>query len=247
MSAAAMAVREPVLQAQPNVVDTWTVDLDQPADVRAAYARALSDDELQRASRFVFERDRHHYVVCRGALRHLLAAYLDAAPGDLVFDYGHRGKPSLDGAAAGRLQFNVSHASGVAVAAVSTGAPIGVDLECISRTVEFEELAGRFFSPREAEDLLSLPVADRRAAFFACWTRKEAYIKAIGDGLACPLDSFAVTLRSGEPPAFRWIATDDAAAWTLRTFEPAAGYVAAVASRAPIAQVTSRRFQGPRS
>lgn len=247
MSAAAMVSREPALRLQPHVVDAWTVLLDQPADIREIYARSLSADELQRANRFVFERDRHHYVVCRGALRYLLAAYLDAAPGDLVFNYGHRGKPSLDGAAAGRLQFNVSHASGVAVAAITTGAAIGVDQESVSRTVEFEALARRFFSECETDDLLSLPAEARRAAFFACWTRKEAYIKAIGDGLACPLDSFAVTLRPAEPPAFRWIATDEASAWTLRAFEPAAGYVAALASRAPIAQVTSRHFQGPRS
>jgi 4'-phosphopantetheinyl transferase len=247
MSATAMAACEAALRLEPHAVDVWTVVLDQPAEMRAAHRASLSDDERGRADRFVFDRDRHHYVVCRGALRHLLAGYLDRRPADLAFSYGHRGKPALEGLAAGRLQFNVSHASGVAVVAITTGAAVGVDLECLARTVEFEALARRFFSAGEADQLLSLPDADRRAGFFACWTRKEAYIKAIGDGLACPLDSFAVTLRPDQAPAFRWIATDDAAAWTLRAFEPAPGYVAAIAARAPIARVTCRQLQGPLS
>ena len=246
MSVPAPAPLDARLRFEPHVVDAWTVRLDQPAAVRTMYEETLASDERDRARRFVFERDRDHYVVCRGALRQLLSAYLGMAPAAVAFAYGHRGKPSLKGFAT-PPEFNVSHADGVAVIAVTAGSPIGVDIESVSRAVEFEALARRFFSTKEADELLSLPSATRQAAFFACWTRKEAYIKAIGDGLACPLDSFAVTLRPGEEPTFRWIATDDAAKWTLRAFEPASGFLAAVASRAPIAHVTCRNFQGPLS
>jgi 4'-phosphopantetheinyl transferase len=110
--------------------------------------------------------------------------------------------------------------------------------------VDCEGLASRFFSNEESEELLAQPAEIRAEAFFNCWTRKEAYIKAIGDGLACPLDSFAVTLRPGEPAKMRWIQGDEAAAWSLRAFVPAQGYAGAVAIRAPINSVGLRRWNG---
>ncbi len=209
----------------------WTVGLDQPPDVCARLETVLSSDERERARRFVFERDTRRFVVCRAALRRVLAQYTGTAPEALVFAYGDRGKPSLPEMPG--LFFNVTHAASLGVIAVAA-TDVGIDVEALERNVEFEDLAARFFSAEEARELCALPADARRAAFFNCWTRKEAYIKAIGDGLSCPLDSFAVTLRPSEPALMRWIEGDDESAWHLRAFTPAEGYVGAVAVRAPI-------------
>jgi len=223
-------------------IDLWVVSLAQPASVCRELRHLLSADEIARADRFVFDLDRLRYVACRGALRQVLGGYLGARPESLTFGYGDRGKPGLYGAGSGQLRFNVSHAAGLAVFAVSDAGGVGVDVECMARTVDFEALASRFFSPEEAKDLLGLPEASRREAFFNCWTRKEAYIKAIGDGLACPLDSFAVTLRPGDPPAFRWIGGDAAGDWQLWAFRPAARYIGAVATRSRVNGIRLRRW-----
>lgn len=246
MSSAALLASRAPLGLMPHAADVWVIDLER-CGVEPAALEALSADEIERANRFVFDRDRRHFVTCRAGVRRVLSQYAGLPAEQLRFGYGERGKPFLASQGSQPIEFNVSHASGLAVVAVTTGTPVGVDVESVTRKVEYAELAQRFFSAVEAEDLLSLPAADLGAGFFACWTRKEAYIKAIGDGLACPLDSFAVTLRPGDVPAFRWIASDDAAAWTLRAFEPASGYVAALASRGPIASVTCRRFEDLRS
>lgn len=219
----------------------WAVRLDQSFDTVVALERLLTCDERHRADRFVFERDRRRFVVCRAALRTVLGGYLGCNPAALRFSYGDRGKPSLAVNDRAPVQFNVSHAVGVGVVVVGTK-PVGVDVERLDRTVDFEALAARFFSREEATEVLSLPREKRREGFFNAWTRKEAYIKAIGDGLACPLHSFAVTLRPGLPAAMRWIDGDDARLWCLRGFSPATGYVAAVATRSSPASLTQKRW-----
>jgi 4'-phosphopantetheinyl transferase len=228
-------------------VDLWAIHLDRPAHEYRRLRSLLDVTERCRADRFLFERDRHHYVVCRGTLRLLLSQYVGKAPAAIAFLYGERGKPAIR-LAPGEpdLQFNVSHAAGLAVCAVTAGTGIGVDIEWTGRTVEFASLAGRFFSADESGELLALPPAVQRAAFFNCWTRKEAYIKAIGDGLSCPLDAFSVTLRPGEPARLRSIGGDpvEAARWALHAFGPAPGYVGALAVRAPVRSITLRRWQG---
>lgn len=211
-----------------TAVRLQSVCLDQPESAFARFLRLLSRDELARASRFVFDRDRRRFVVCRGALRESLGRLLGREPASIVFEYGERGKPSLPDA---NLHFNVSHSAGLALFAFSTTGPIGVDVEHVERSVDAEALATRFFSPDEAQELLTVTPNQRRRAFFNCWTRKESFIKAIGDGLSRPLDSFSVTLRPGDPATMRRIDGDDAAEWQLAAFEPAHGYVAAVAAR----------------
>jgi 4'-phosphopantetheinyl transferase len=220
-------------------IDVWSVSLEQPAGVCRELKQLLSADEIARADRFVFELDRLRYVACRGALRQVLGGYLGVRPEGLTFAYADRGKPSLNGAALG---FNVSHAAGLAVFAISEAGGVGIDVECTARTVDFEALGSRFFSAEEASELLMLPETSRREAFFNCWTRKEAYIKAIGDGLACPLDSFAVTLHPDDPPAFKWMAGGAAAGWQLWAFRPAARYIGAVATRSRAAGIRLRRW-----
>lgn len=192
----------------------------------------LAADERQRAERFFFEEDRTHFVVARGLLRVLLGRYLHQDPQDLRFTYGPHGKPALATNMGGiALCFNVSHSHGWALYAITLGREIGVDIERIRPEVVQEKIPERFFSPREVTVLRALPLPLQVPAFFACWTRKEAYIKAKGAGLALPLDQFDVSLAPGEPAALLHTAWDpqEAARWTLRDLAPASGYRAAVA------------------
>jgi 4'-phosphopantetheinyl transferase len=177
-------------------VHVWRLPLDQPGEHGTYLRSLLSADEEERAQRFRFPRDRERFVVCRGLLRVLLGRYLSCHPGRLRFAYGAHGKPALaGGAAAGRLCFNVAHSEGLALIAVARGREVGVDLECLRPETATEQLATSCFSARELEALRALPQQVRTEAFFRCWTRKEAYLKATGTGLSLGLDRFDVTLR----------------------------------------------------
>jgi 4'-phosphopantetheinyl transferase len=216
---------EPSVPLANREVHLRTVVLEQPAEVCDRLFALLSGDERRRAARFMFDRDRRAYIVCRGTLRLALGEYLARPAASLRFVYGTRGKPALHRK---DVEFNVSHAAGIGVFAFARAGAVGVDVESLDRTVEFEELATRFFSEVEARELTSIPESMRAEAFFNCWTRKEAYIKAVGEGLACPLDSFAVSLLPGAPPAMRWIRGEDAKAWRLAAFRPTPHHVAAL-------------------
>jgi 4'-phosphopantetheinyl transferase len=218
----------------------WALPLTQTAAVCARLGALLSTEERERAERFVFERDYRHFVVCRGALRRVLGAYLGAPPEAITFAYSERGKPSVSMPGAPGIEFNVSHAADLAVFAFSRAGAVGIDVESRARMVDFQALAARFFSPEEAGELLRLPDAERRDGFFNCWTRKEAYIKATGDGLSCPLDSFSVTLRPREKAAMRSVATG--VPFHLIAFLPAPGYAGAVATRRAPAAVNFREW-----
>ncbi|MFN4259646.1 MAG: 4'-phosphopantetheinyl transferase family protein [Gemmataceae bacterium] len=210
----------------PGVVQVWSAAQDGYADWRA-WLPLLTAEERRKAERFHFERDRRRFAVCRGLLRVLLSRYLDMPPTAIALTYGNHGKPAL---ACQRVRFNVSHSHGWALLAFTLDREIGVDLEKLRPLRNAEGLARRFFAPREAAVLLGLPEAERLAAFFRCWTRKEAYIKAIGTGLACPLDQFAVTLAPGEPAQLLWVANraDEVARWSMTHLDPAPGFVAAL-------------------
>ncbi len=190
----------------------------------------LSPDESRRASRFHFERDRRRFVATRGVLRGLLGRYLGVDPSALVFGYGPHGKPALGSPWQG-LRFNVSHSGGLALLAFATDHEIGVDIEQERPVPEMDSITERNFSPRESAELRLLEERDRRRAFFRCWTRKEAFIKAVGDGLSHPLDAFAVTLAPGEPARLLHVAGDPEAPrrFRLEGLEPADGFAAALA------------------
>lgn len=215
-----------------NDVHVWRVSLDQPASRLQQLAQTLSADERTRAERFYFEKDRNHFIVGRGLLRTILGRYLDIEPGRLQFCYGARGKPALAETPGGSmLNFNLSHSQGLALYAVTCNREIGVDLECIRPMLEAEQIVLRFFSARENAVFRALPQSQKHEAFFHCWTRKEAYLKAIGLGLAQPLNQIEVSLAPGEPAKLLSIegAPQESSRWSLLDLKPASGYVAALA------------------
>ena len=192
-------------------------------------SRVLSLDERARAARFLVEKPRTEFVATRSTLRAILGSYTGIAPEGLSFRYSDRGKPAL--ATNQQLCFNISHSEGLSALAVVLGREVGVDIEWIRPDVEAAALAQRFFSANERARLLQLKTEQLTPAFFRCWTRKEAYIKARGDGLSLALDSFDVALETGSQSALLGTRPDAAEAdhWTLSDLHLLDGYAAAIA------------------
>jgi 4'-phosphopantetheinyl transferase len=219
-----------------GTIHLWSVDLALPPNAVATMRRRLPEPERRRADRFRFERHRRRFTVRRWRLRQLLAAYRGLAPEEIRFVYGERDKPALDpdlDDPAAPLSFNLSDSGDLAVFAFSHGLELGVDVEILRPMRDARKLAERFFADGERAVLRT--VADDRLseAFFLCWTRKEAYVKAIGEGLAEPLGNFCVSFFPPEPARFLHIggSEHEAAAWTLSGFAPAPGAVGALAYR----------------
>ncbi|MGQ0445283.1 MAG: 4'-phosphopantetheinyl transferase family protein [Beijerinckiaceae bacterium] len=201
-----------------------------PEAVRAS-AALLSDAERLRASRFAFDRDRRRFTIARAWLRRLLSARLGVRPETVELVYGANGKPALARRFADSdLRFNVSHSDDVAVYAFVPRREIGVDVEAIRVIRDADDIAARFFSRRENEAYMALNPRDKPLGFFNCWTRKEAFIKALGDGLCHPLDRFDVSLTPGEPAKILRVESTpgDHCGWRMESFSPAPGFVAAV-------------------
>jgi 4'-phosphopantetheinyl transferase len=216
------------LKLAPAEIHLWQATLnDRLAD---SLKHFLSADEICRADRFHSARDRNHFIAARGLLRTLLAVYLETKADELNFSYADKGKPYLEEGARGGIHFNLAHSRGKALYAFSTGRQLGVDLEFIREDLEYEKIAERFFSPREIERLGSVPAEIRKEAFFNCWTRKEAYIKARGEGLSMPLDEFDVSLAPGEPAALlrNHKEPEEVNRWRMRSIVLPSGYVAAL-------------------
>ena len=212
-------------------VHVWRSSLRWPDAQIQQWKTLLSTDERERADRFYFEKDREAYIAARGVLRLLIGRYLAIEPTEIRFDYGPQGKPALTSSSEyPPLRFNLSHSGDIVLYGFTLQRTIGVDVEQIRTNLEYEQIATGFFSQYEQETLQSLPSSIKPAAFFTCWTRKEAYIKAVGKGLSLPLDQFDVTLILGEPAKLLETrgAPDEADRWSLEEIEIDAGYKAAV-------------------
>jgi 4'-phosphopantetheinyl transferase len=177
----------------------WPASLDLGERVTKRLAASLAPDELRRAARLRFDRDRDRYVVGRGLLRMLLGRVLGRSPAELEFAYTPHGKPFLANGC--DVSFNVSHSGDYGLFAVARTRDLGIDLEELSSTAAEERVAEHFFAPREVAALRALPREEQPQAFLRCWTRKEAYVKARGDGLSLPLHDFEVTLAADRRPA----------------------------------------------
>jgi 4'-phosphopantetheinyl transferase len=219
-------VSKPVIWGDPprdlklgvDQVHVWSAHLDDNPSLLPRLEATLTGDELARADRFVFETDRKRFVLARGMLRELLGTYLLIAPTEIRLRYGIHGKPAVDAPTGGSLlEFNLSHSNNIAVYAFSWGRELGIDVEQFRPDIARAEIARRYFSMREIAELNALPPELRTEGFFLCWTRKEAYIKAKGEGLHIPLDSFDVSLSPGQPVT---LSSRDEADWGIKSFLP---------------------------
>ncbi|MCC7263515.1 MAG: 4'-phosphopantetheinyl transferase superfamily protein [Candidatus Latescibacteria bacterium] len=212
-----------------NQVQVWQTALPQTDEQAASFLPLLSPDETERTGRFLVTRSRAAFAGARGTLRLLLGAYLDSDPRQLRFCYNPQGKPALEDH---DLCFNLSHSRGLALYAFSRRLPLGVDVECLRPAAASAQIARRFFSPREVAALEDMSPDRHTEAFFTCWTRKEAYLKARGEGLSLGLRRFAVSL---DGPA-RLLDTDEGEAetrrWRLCALSPRPGYVGALCAAA---------------
>lgn len=212
-------------------VHVWRRELDLAIGQIEKLRKMLSPDEQQRADRFYFERDRKHFIAGRGILRKILGQYLGLDPAQIQFSYRPRGKPELANTEIKQnLNFNLSHSQGLALYAVSRSQTVGIDLEYTRSMPDAEQLAKRFFSASEYQVIRTLPDEQKQTAFFNAWTRKEAYLKATGEGLI-GLAEVEVSLIPGEPAQLLSIASDRQAAlsWSLYHLIPAPDYIAALA------------------
>jgi len=238
---ASFAIGQPgSVELRQNELHVWAVPLHGDAD---RYGALLSPAELQRLERFRFADHRRRYQIGHGALRTILGGYLQVDPTDVQFAQGPRGKPYVDPPPhSGKVgpYFNLSHSSKLALVAVSP-IEVGVDLEKLRHLESLTEIARRHFSESEFAALDALQGDARQLAFYRCWTRKEAYIKALGEGLSMPLDTFDVSLC--EEPKFVACrdGREDPRNWSMLDVSPAADFVAAAALRCPT--VTVQRFQ----
>ncbi|MCJ2081339.1 4'-phosphopantetheinyl transferase family protein [Methylobacterium sp. J-090] len=221
----------------------WSIGLCLSAAGRAACLSLLDGRERDRADRFLRAQDRDRLIACHAALRLILAGLLDADARTLAFARSPSGKPELAGPEAERLRFNLSHSGEHALVAVSTTARIGVDVEVPRPMPDALRIARAHFHPREVAALAACGPAIE-AGFYACWTGKEAFVKAVGAGLSMPLDGFAVAIPPA-PPAILEIGGRNApaAAWTLTALAPAPGVTGAVAIEAPRAACALRRLR----
>jgi 4'-phosphopantetheinyl transferase len=212
-------------------VHLWRVDLMGAASGMDQWMTILSPDELERAARFHFQKDRQRFVAARAILRQIIGSYLAVDPAGLVFSYSKKDKPALAGDAAhSNLTFNISHSGGVALLAFTRSRQIGVDIEQIRRDFDTTAIAGRFFSTTEQQELTTFPAEQRDEVFFRIWTRKEAYIKATGEGLSLPLNQFDVSLAPNDQNALQATRPDplESGRWSLRDITVQPGYAAAL-------------------
>jgi len=223
----------------PGEIRVWLVPLPNNGEYPASLVRLISIPESERAARFIFERDRARFIVAHAALREILATCTGQDAASLIVGVAEKGKPYL--AEHRRVRFNLSHSGSFAMVAVALDREVGVDIERIRPERSTGAIAERFFAPEEVQELNSTPEGLRVPAFFACWSRKEAYIKARGQGLGIPLDSFVVSL--GEKAELR--AAEDRERWSMCALQAPSGYAAALVAEGSGWQVTQLDYRLP--
>jgi len=225
----------------PDEVQVWRIPLEFPPVVMNHFRLFLSEEEQQRAERFYFEKHRRRYIAAHGALRVILGRYLGIDPRAMAFTTNAFGKPSDR---EDRLRFNLSHSHEMALIAITLRHEIGVDIERIRDDIELESIAEQFFSAEEYNRLVSLPIPHRVPAFFHCWTRKEAFIKAKGMGLSLPLDQFDVSIDPEETDVSLHFHThpEEEGDWSLRVLDPDPAYAAALAVAGDLSSLRCRTF-----
>ena len=226
-------------------VHIWRADLEVDECFQSSLLKHLSPDEKNRAGKFRFAKDRCNFVAARGILRLLLGKYLEIKPAEISFQYSKFGKPGI--ANNNSLQFNISHSQNIALFAFTKRFNIGVDVEFVNPSIEVKDIATNFFSTNEIMNLLALPEKQQALGFFNCWTRKEAFIKAVGEGLSFPLDKFEVSLEPDKPAellATHW-EPEAVSKWSMYSMSPAANFVGCLAIEGLVEQVKFWNWRVP--
>lgn len=223
------------LRLGPNEVQVWCANLDACSTNLATLTGYLSNEELERASLFKVPLARDRFLAGRATLREILGSYLEQPPSSFFIETAPQGKPRLSGRFnALDVRFSLSRSYGLALFAFSLNREVGVDIEKIRPEFVREGIAELYFSAREQQDLENTPSEFRMEAFFRCWTRKEAYIKARGEGLNIPLDSFSVSLKPDEPAL---LSSQDSERWKLYSIDTPPGFAGALVAKAPQCEV----------
>jgi len=202
----------------------WRASLDLPAELLQRLAKTLSANEHERAGKFLIARTRERFVAARGLLRQLLGMYLGLDPEKIEFQYGPQGKPSLLARHDSNVSFSVSHSQAMGLFAFCSGREVGVDVEEVKEDFKGMQIASHFFSGEEIAGLAKLPPEQADKAFFECWTGKEAYVKARGEGLSFPLRNFSIGFVNRE----QVLRDEMGRAWSCYALEPAPGFAGAV-------------------
>jgi 4'-phosphopantetheinyl transferase len=233
-------------QLAENEVHVWRASLEVPASSVEHLQRLLVDGEIERARRFYFEKDRRHWIVAHAVLRTLLGRYLRVEPRTLVFATNEYGKPSIASPLAERrLHFNLSHSGDLALYAFAYDKELGIDVERMRVGIDYMDLATRYFSVYERTALRALPADRQEEAFFLCWSRKEAYIKARGKGVSLPLDQFDVSLAPDEPAILLGSREEPQATerWSLHALFPGERYAGALVTEGSGWQICCWQWQ----
>ncbi len=213
-------------------VQVWHAWLDSPAEKLTYFESLLSNDEHERSKRFFFERDRHNYITARGLLRCLLGAYLEMEPEKILISYGRQRKPAIRSERPGTsLEFNLSHSNGLGAFAFCLGSPVGIDIEYIRPLPDEDRFAEQFFSATEIDWMAAHSGFEKQEGFFKIWTCKEAFFKANGEGLTVPISQAVIDLEGSQSPRLAAIdgSREQARRWKMVSYQPAAGYQAALA------------------
>jgi 4'-phosphopantetheinyl transferase len=219
-------------QINKGAVHIWRATLDLSSRDIRFFDENLSIDERIKAGHFRFDRDRNRYIVSFGILKSILGLYIGVEPGSVRISYGNHGKPRLSDADGKRnIHFNLSHSEELAIYVFARDYEVGVDIERIRELPEMNQIVDHYFSASERKVFLEMPSDKRRKAFFYCWTRKEALIKAVGYGLYQPLDKFTVPMAAGESASVPFFKGDSkqASSYVIEDFSPAPGYAGAIA------------------
>ena len=232
----------PDIVLENDSVHLWCANLNISIEKQKVYWNYLSEEEQARSQRFKFEKHRIHFIAARGILRILIARYLQIAPSAVHFEFGEFGKPFLTKNK--KFQFNISHSEEYALFGFTLNNSIGVDIEYTLKKVDYKVIAPRFFAPNEVEKLFALPSSKQIEGFYNCWTRKEAFIKAVGNGLSLPLDQFEVTLQPEEKPrliSINWN-PKEVQEWNLSSFNINGNYVGALALKGKLETINYWKF-----
>jgi 4'-phosphopantetheinyl transferase len=227
---------------RPRQIDVWRIIFARFESRVGEFEGDLSAAEVARANRFVFAEDREKFIIGRSILRRLLAEYVGVSRRELKIEAGQFGKPLLSNPSnGGGIRFNLSHSAGLCLIAFRPDGEIGIDIERVRPEIGVVDLAQRYFAAEEVAALEELSQANQVLGFFRCWTRKEAYVKARGEGLQIPLDRFAVSLNPGNPVKLK---SPDADLWQVQSIDPAEGYEGAIATESGPIGVTYWDYEG---